>query len=271
MKTKTLLICITAACLGLTSCAAPYVIRMPAEKPPLEDNVVSSRLESKQYERLIVIPPSGTARGQFDSIISLFEKEFLKNDLTIVSSSITGRVVYESQETDSRRVEGAQTLSDTERALVMAEQTGADGILQIGTWQWSDETPSRFFVLAPGSSTFTETTQSEYYASSSEQKYTFSSPALHFVGKLLDISDGQVVATFDILYPANWCLPNDYQTQLYRDQQGNLTRINESFAYSGGHWLPQVQNELPSRVIQRVAQLVTQPSTQGASKAAPER
>ncbi|MEQ8766055.1 MAG: hypothetical protein RL885_19210 [Planctomycetota bacterium] len=259
-------------CIAFTSCASPYVLKMPATKQPIEDNVVSSRLEDKQYDRLIVIPPSGTARGQFDALIALFEKEFLRSELTVVSSSITGRVVYENtQDSESRRVEGAQGLSDTERALVMAKETGADGILQIGQWDWSDtEVATRFFVLQHGTTQFQETDAQTFNNALPTERYSFSSPSLHFVGKLLDIEDGQVVATFDMTYPANWCLPNDYSTQLFRNEYGGLTRTNESFTYSGGTWLPQVQEvSVPSRVIQRVAQIVTTPNLTASPQASP--
>lgn len=247
---------ISLAFLGLTGCMSPYVIRMPAVEGVAEDNAVSNRVEDRRYERLIVIPPSGTARGQFDSVIALFEKEFLKSDLTVVSSSITGRVVYEqTQDEDNRRVEGAQGLSDTERALVMAKETGADAIIQIGRWEWREEGHARFFVLSPETHTFSETDQNEYWNRPPEQRYSFASPSLHFVGRLLDIEDGQVVASFEMECPANWCLPGDYRTELARSEVGWMHQ-SESFPYSGP-WIANARAESERRVIRRVAELIS--------------
>ncbi len=223
-----------------SGCATVHPLRMTAEKAPYSSSVVSPKLAGKKLKKIMVIPPSGTVRGAFETQLVLFEKEFLKRGITVIAGAITGRVVLESgiggQE---KREEGAQGLSDMERALVMAEKTGADAILQIGNFSWSsDSKESRFFTgTAEGTTPFEETDQ-KTYKSWAGPKYYFSAPELAFIGRVVDVSNGEVVASLDVRMPANFSLPRDYQAVLVIQNPNTppLLQQETAFQYTVYEW-----------------------------------
>lgn len=194
--------------LGLAACASGCLSStlISAKHSPRDLTVVSPRLVP--MTRIMVIPPSGTVRGQYESAIALFEREFLRGGITVISGAVTGRVVIDSSGND-RRMEAAASLSDAERALVMAKDSGADAILQIGRLEWSDSNiNSRFFVCCPKGSAYSEVTQAEYEEWPRE-KAIFASHWLSFVGRLLDVKTGEVLASFDVGAGANFSLPSN--------------------------------------------------------------
>ena len=84
-------VCLTA--LLLPGCGTTYTLKM---KPALEledRTVVSHIIKKKNYKRIMVLPPSGTKRGQYDPVVALFEREFLKNGITVISGAITGSIL----------------------------------------------------------------------------------------------------------------------------------------------------------------------------------
>jgi len=257
-------------------CATVHPLRMTAEKAPYSSSVVSPKLAEKKLKKIMVIPPSGTVRGAFETQLVLFEKEFLKRGITVIAGAITGRVVLESgiggQE---KREEGAQGLSDMERALVMAEKTGADAILQIGNFSWSsDSKESRFFTgTAEGNTPFAETDQ-KTYKSWPGPKYYFASPELSFIGRVVDVSNGEVVASLDVRMPANFSLPRDYEAQLVIQGPGIPPAIQSEPAFqyttiewtntagvwqsrSSSTWLKDAMEQAEARVIETAVRQVT--------------
>nr|MBI3614119.1 hypothetical protein [Nitrospirota bacterium] len=247
----------------------------------VDESAVSPKMSQKKYTRLMVIPPSGTSRGQFDHQIALFEREFLKNGTTIISGAITGRVVAESENSLGKegRTGRVIDLSDAERALVMAKDTGADAILQIGAWQFSDAVPSRYFILDSDKGDRFSEVQLAEYRSWTKEKFLFPSRILHFVGKLIDVSSGEVVASFKLKDAVNWNLPSEYRASIsyrkcnpqspYPDPRN--TRIildniydknkcpqfeDENFKYEDPSWLPEAEEKLQAIVIQHVAKTI---------------
>jgi hypothetical protein len=201
-------------------------------KPVLDPNdatSVSPQLASMNYRKVMVIPPSGTARGAFDKVINLFEREFLRNGITVISGAITGRVAMKEmgEEDTSRR--GGSHLSDAERALIMAKETGADALLQIGQFDWSgSQVDSRFFVLdtRQGATAFREATLDEYQAWTG-MKRSFQSEMITFIGRLTDVSTGEIMASFKVEAAANWNLPTEYVATI--NQNGHV--LSENFTY----------------------------------------
>ena len=186
----------------LCGCLAPTIVT--ATRPPKDDTIVSPRLTPKG--RVMVIPPSGTVRGQYDSEIALFEREFLRGGITVISGAVTGRVVLDPS--GQQRVESAAQLSDAERALIMAKQTGADAILQIGQLTWSETSiPSRFFTCCrSGERGYSEVSQPEY-DNWTGKKAALAAHVLTFVGRLMDVQTGEVLASFKFTAAANFNLP----------------------------------------------------------------
>lgn len=279
--------------LVLSGCAS-YQLQMSPSRDAIDESVITPKLGAKKYARLMVIPPSGTVRGQFDHQIALFEREFLKSGTTIISGAITGRVVAEMDTTSGkeRRSEGVAQLSDAERALVMAKDTGADAILQIGRWEYTADAPSRYFILdAEKDDQFREVQLAEY-RSWMKEKVFFPSKVLHFVGRLTDVSTGEVVASFKLKDAVNWNLPSEYRAKIkykgcpspqvvhemvqlhgerYKGWVGitDLEQANydmeskkcpifedENFRYLDPSWLPEAEEKLQALVIQIVAKAI---------------
>ena len=230
-----------SGCVKWASVTASYPLR--------DETVVSPQLTPKRH--VMVIPPSGTARGQFDAVIALFERELLKSGVTVISGAITGRVVIDAAGGTDRRIEAAAALSDAERALIMAKQTGADAILQIGQLDWSEQmVESRFFVCCRGGAKgYMEVSQTEYQ-NWREKKAALPSHWLTFVGRLMDVQNGEILASFKINGGANYSLPADYQVQI--DFRGNQPKLmKENYSYAAIDWAAAKQ-----RTVERVIELV---------------
>ena len=246
---------LVAVC-SLAGCATQ--LRMKPVIEPRDESVVSPELAAKKYRRVMVIPPSGTQRGGFDRQISLFEREFLKSNVKVIAGAITGRVVLESQRDGSeRRVEGAAQLSDAERALIMAKQTGADAILQIGEFTWTaNPQPTRYFVLEGDN--YKETTQPAYAAVEPDKRVSFNSQALTFIGRLMDVQTGEIMASFQITSAANHALPEEYVAEIKR-KKGVVLAENENFKYSKSEWVQEARERIESKVIQATAKRIVGP------------
>lgn len=203
-----------ALAVPLGACApSEYTLHMTAARPPIDESAVSPRLVANRYTKIMVIPPSGSARGQFDSTISIFEAEFLKLGITVISGAVTGRVVLSNEVgTDEKRVEGAAQLSDAERALIMAKRTGAHAVLQVGQFEWSerDEAPARFFVADPATLQYREVDEGTFQTVEPKFRWMLTSQRLLFIGKLIDVESGEVIASFKITAGANGCVRTDY-------------------------------------------------------------
>jgi hypothetical protein len=52
---------------AVSGCGYKYSYKMEPELPIRDETSVAPQLKEKKYSKIIVIPPSGTARGQFDS------------------------------------------------------------------------------------------------------------------------------------------------------------------------------------------------------------
>lgn len=263
------LLCIVAM-MTFAGCSSTYQLKMAGVHDPKDETVVAPALSSKQYHRIMVIPPSGSVRGQFDNVIAVFEREFLKSGITVISGAITGRVVLEAAEASGKekRVEAAAQLSDAERALVMAKETGADAILQIGEFLWSDQPVlTRYYVLnKKAGASFQEATLDEYRAWE-EEKLAYQSQVLTFIGRLTDVQSGQVLASFKVRSAVNWNLPQDYVAEIeYRgvlpqtdEQRLNVYKgkfpvpVTENFPYGKRLWEQEAKEKTSSTLIQRVA------------------
>ena len=255
--------CLIALISGSVGCVLPrYTLVMKSTVPPVDESAVSPGLAQKKYHRVMVIPPSGTTRSKFDFEINTFEREFLRGNITAISSAITGRVVLgrTPDSTQGEKVEGASGLSDAERALVMAKETGADAILQIGQLGWEGDrtegnsnftADTRFFIVGDQEPAFHEVTKGEFQAWRGKKVHYYG-PTLVFVGRLIDVSNGEVMASFNVSCAANGNLPADYQSVWEIDPDGTQYReVEANTDYMSLDW-----DSVKKKTIERVVQVV---------------
>lgn len=177
--------------LALASCVQTVTVNTAV---PLRDGSAKSP-DKHAYTTVMVLPPSGGARGEAPELSAL-ERALLKRGVRIISSGVTGRVVVE--ETDQGRgTQGATGLSDLERALVLARKSNADCILQVTELTWKDS--SRYFIpTGEGGSLDEAKSREEYLAASAQRRFSVISPRLTFIGKLIDVETGEVVVSVDL-------------------------------------------------------------------------
>lgn len=224
--------------LGITSgCTSTIHLKMDASRPPIDNSVISPKLAEKEFSKIMVIPPSGTTRGQFELQMVIFEREFLRQGMSVISPAITGRVVLDSPDTMNGKTEMASGLSDMERALIMAKNTGAEFILQVGSLKLNKAEYNRFFNLPLGSTEYVEVSASEHGKTWYNRKY--SSISIEFVGKIVDVENGEILGTLDVKLPSNYALPMDYIVT-YRKADpifffrpvGSVVRMSSNFDYT---------------------------------------
>ena len=180
---------------AVLACATPSALRVPAlpqGKVVVSDSSFGQGV--KPFHRVMVLPPSGTARGGFELELNLFEKYFLRSGVTVISPAITGRVLESSSARSSEGSAGVN-LSDAERALLMAKGTGAEALLQVGSLAPSG-TGERYFCGADAAK-LAECNKREYVAA--PWKFLLTGPTLRFIGRLIDSASGEVVASIDVM------------------------------------------------------------------------
>ena len=246
----------------LGGCASISVLTMTREKPPLDRSVVSPKLARNRYDKIMVIPPSGTARGAFEPQIVLFEREFLRRGMTVISGAVTGKVVLEAPGTgEERKSESAALLSDLERALIMAKRTGADAILQVGDFTYAPigET-ARCFVTDRAGRPFREVEPAEYETFTGARKQQYAAPELRFIGRVVDVANGEVVASLDVALPLNHVLPAEYTARFVRAPMRNpeWTQRDESFPYASD-WPEMAKKPAEQRIIEAVVARLAPP------------
>lgn len=248
--------------LGAMACASTGILHENADHPLRDESATSAALDAKRFRKLMVLPPSGTDRGQWDAVIAVFERQFLRAQVTVISGAVTGRVVLEQSGGD-KKDEGAASLSDVERALVMAKRSGADAVLQVGTYAWTaGDVSARFFAYSDAQHRFVELTKKEFDDSKSPDKIFFDGPQLTFVGRLIDVEDGQVVASFQTFCNALWNLPADYEETIVlgkrvlvsatKSEPAHLAALQKSENWNisnRNRWLPDAESKCTERVI----------------------
>lgn len=220
---------------------------MEAQKAPIDESVLSKQYQGG-LERLLVIAPKD---GESEKLMSLFEREFLRVGITIISPGMVARALVESN------VKVDESLSEADRALIVAKQVRAAAILQIIEWRWSKELgPRRFFVLDK-SGDYKEVSYSDY-AEFGGLKLNFPSQELRFQGRLLATDTGEVIASFDVRNPFNHALPTRYVASVEVDD-GKAVMKQESFAYSASAWHEDARKSAEIALVRFVATRLSNP------------
>jgi hypothetical protein len=178
---------------ALSFCACTHHLKVTRAVPLKDASAVQP--QKRAYASVMVLPPTGSERGAATALASL-EKALLKRGVRVISSGVTGRVVVEETEAGAK-TEGATGLSDLERALVLARKSNADALLQVSELEWVDS--ARWFVPKPGMSGLAEAeSKEEFEAADSRRRVAITSPRLVFIGKIIDVESGEIVASIDL-------------------------------------------------------------------------
>ena len=262
-KTTQAVTCVCAGACLLTGCAALMAPPQPAtlsmtSKPIIDKSVLAPKMGDKAYSKIMVIPPSGTIRGEYSPILATFERGLLKHGVTVVTPAVTGKVA--TNNTPELGKDGQVVgLSDLERALIMAETTGAEAILQIGAYEWAEGVaPTRFFVIQRGDKreapVFNEVAEDVYMANPLENRIQYASNKLVFTGRLIDVS-GEVVATLNMALPTNYVLPRDYHAKFAQELTG-WQMSEQNYPYFSEYWIAKTQASAGEQIVEAVVKIL---------------
>jgi len=192
----------------LTACGGPMTLQMSPRSPAyVDESSVSPRLQTGSFDRVMIVPPSGTAGVEFQENLAAIERSFIARGITVISSAITSRVLLDDPTRDRQRTELGIQLSEVERALLLAKESNADAVLQIGTWEWVDPDQSdlsrRYFVQDKATKSLPEVTRADYDQAPVRNLFRWSlgGRVLAFTGRLINVENGEVVASFKIDVP----------------------------------------------------------------------
>jgi len=245
---------------------ASFDHRVARREPLLDESSTSSNLSAKKYTRIMVIPPSAdTKGGGFEEQLASAEREFLRRGMTLISPAVTGRV-YDREGLDSRTID----LTDMERALILAKDSNTEALLQIGTFRWEPIVESkrsqRYFIAVknPGSVwyspnpkyTFNEVDRAQYVNHNVNERIALSAEYLIFTGRLVDVQDGEVVASFSLCGMLVHNLSQDYNATLVRGDSPGTWAVQHSNYDFNGEWQRDAKRDLVDMVFSRIADTI---------------
>lgn len=194
----------------LAACGGPATLHMsPLHPAYLDQSSVSPRLKTGKFDKIMIVPPSGTAGVEYQANLAAIERSFIARGITVISPAITSRVLLDDTAAaggnSQKTAETEMHLSEVERALLLAKRSNADAVLQIGTWHWVSAADAddarRYFVRDRKGKTYDEVNQQKYEETKKEGRESFSADVLAFTGRLINVNSGEVVAAFKIDVP----------------------------------------------------------------------
>lgn len=177
----------------------------PLSPAYVDESSVSPSLQSGIFERIMIVPPPGSGGVEFQDNLAAIERSFIARGITVISSAITSRVILDDQGRERPRSESGLQLSEVERALVLARDSNADAVLQIGAWRWiladASDYGRRYFVEDVQGTSFAEVDQLAYERTGDRLTHLYEGDVLAFTGRLIDVETGEVIASFKIDVP----------------------------------------------------------------------
>ena len=168
-------------------CAHSLSTTVPVGARSRDRSVAAPALREKAITSVMVLPPSGTVRGQFERVLNLVERAFLERGVTVITPAVTGRVAGRDAPGEPRRE--AASLTDLERALIMAGKSGVDAVLQVGEYEWR----------GAGSRYFCDASECDEYAyRNARYRIELVGRTLHLTGRLIDVVSGAMLASIDL-------------------------------------------------------------------------
>jgi hypothetical protein len=168
----------------LSGCVTSTLTLAPV---PVVDLTVPKRA-AKQFASIMVLPPSGSERGQASELAAV-ERVLLGAGIKVISSGVTGRIVLDGS---GNRVETGANLSDLERALVLARNSNAEALLQVTQLGWIDDgrrwfvrSGERFQEIGPG------------HTLDAANSVKVREAVFHFQAKVISVDKGEIVMSID--------------------------------------------------------------------------
>lgn len=242
-----------------------YHLRIDDSNPFLDATASSPILANKTYQSVMIVSPSGTVRGEFDELLAVCERAFMSRGIRVISPAITGRIVAKGNTEIDGKIAGAN-LSDVERALVLAKESNAQAVLQIGFIGWQDPGKGSayegHFFLAnskkPEDRWLVETSREVYTSTRAPGVRLAGDKGLQFTGRLIEVENGEVMASFNIIGLAAKILAVPYEAtfDLYEGEE-RLYLKKANFDWDSPEWRKDARDRLPEKLFSRIASIIS--------------
>lgn len=229
----------------------PYLVLQPLEHMA-DETVFSAKMGARPLGNIMILPSSGTAGEAFDEELTAIEQAFMRRGIPLVSPAVGARAIA--------LVSSSQ--SDLERALVLGKQGNAGAVLQIGTFMFMDQGPAltnsdgaqrgaRYVVYNDMKNSVSEVSEKVYDIAPAQFRFKFLAPVLIFKAKLIDASDGTILAVYSYVGEIAKALPQPYTAQLTSITAPQLRSTN--FEWSDAEWVDDARARLVSEVYNAIA------------------
>jgi hypothetical protein len=182
-------------------------IRFEPERSLLDESVLAEKMGTRNYNRIMVVPPSGTAGASFDRGLSYAERALMRLGIELISPAVGGRAIASGADVPGG-ANASATLSDLERVLVLADRSKAQAVLQIGDLEYqmptafnidhesSEGLGARYVVFDQATTAVREVGPDQYDRAEADFRWRFVAPVFVFTAKLIDVSDGTILASY---------------------------------------------------------------------------
>jgi hypothetical protein len=197
-------------------------------------SVITERLKQRRYKRIMLVPPSGKSGPTFEESLDGVERALMKRGIELTSPAITGRVVDDEHVANAGAA--ALALFDLQKALLLAERSNVDAVLQIGglniipspnpraattanpnrpgidNLPSSDSAGSRYIALVDGLPA--EMSPPAYDESPRNARWRFFAPVVKLEARLVDVRDGFILALLQYEADISMILPSTYKATI---------------------------------------------------------
>jgi len=220
----------------------------------------------------MLIPNSGNVRGDFQANMADWERVFMHKGLRLISPAITGRVVSKKDTESGTEYIGAN-LSDAERALILATESNAEALLQVGELikeetKWSDIYGEHYYIAAKKVDSNSPKKTREKIPLIEVEKHVYSErdvpgltlrgdDKLCFTGKLIDVETGEIMISFDLIGLTVKNPPVPYEGIYFGKENSLSLRVHkENFRWSGREWREKAWRSLSGKLVEQITDLI---------------